>query len=442
MKRLLFLFWFINLSLFSYAQAYLLAELPYRGIPEAMYQTKNGSFITVIDAVDSLDQLGNPVLIKHDKNGNLLKTVELSSGFAINMLLVQVAFFDSSYLFLYTSSIDSGRNISYFDTSLNKISEIRLANNFTPYNFAVIDTKCYSAWKYGFSNSTLERYDSTFNRTDTVLIPSFVEFKEFRRSPSGYNIITNGPDNPNFPTDLHYYVYDDSLKLVANKVYKDKDHIPFALDDGWLFYRDGLFRVNNSLDSIWYKPPSTYKISGFTVQETTDLKKLPDGGYIMTGQMFNSIFATTFIVRTDSLGNVIYKNKIPLFADKVVSIEQRADGKFVLFAAGYPDSLNRDKLFMLLVNADGTIGISNNQSRLESSIKVFPNPIVEHATIAFTQPFVGTVKLYSIEGKLILEESLNAVEQYEMNAGSIKGGVYILTIENSEGILQKKIVKQ
>lgn len=441
MKRLLLLLLFLSLSLSIYAQAYLLAELPYRGIPEAMYQTKNGSFITVIDAVDSLDQLGNPVLIKHDKNGNLLKTVELSSGFVDNMNLYQAAYFDSSIIYIYVFRMNSGRIAYQYDTSLNLLSNITIQPCCLPWKVTKVSSNKFNSWNPGNIADELVIYDSLFNQLDSIILPP-IEFKEFRRSPSGYNIITNGPDNPNFPTDLHYYVYDDSLKLVANKVYKDKDHIPFALDDGWLFYRDGLFRVNNSLDSIWYKPPSTYKISGFTVQETTDLKKLPDGGYIMTGQMFNSIFATTFIVKTDSLGNVIYKNKIPLFADKVVSIEQRADGKFVLFAAGYPDSLNRDKLFMLLVNADGTIGISNNQSRLESSIKVFPNPIVEHATIAFTQPFVGTVKLYSIEGKLILEESLNAVEQYEMNAGSLKGGVYILTIENSEGILQKKLVKQ
>ncbi len=441
MKRYILTLIFLLAIVFeSLAQSFILSELPYRGIPKAMYKTKYGSFITVFDVKDSLNLIDNPVLMKHNSDGNLLNMIELSPGLTTKIALLQVAYFDSTIIYLYVNRLDSGNMVYQYDTSLNLIFTTKIKACCVPWQVAKINSNKFNSWNPGNIAGELVIYDSLFNQLDSIILPS-IEFKEFRRSKRGFNIITNGPDNPNFPTSLYYYVYNDSLQLVANKVYQDKDHIPFALDDGWLFYRDGLFRVNNSLDSIWYKPPSTYKISGFTVQEVIDLKRISNG-YIMAGQMFNSIFATTFIIKTDSFGNVIYKNKIPLFADKVVSIEERADGKFVLFASGYPDNLNRDKLLLLLVNADGTLGISDNQNRLESSIKVFPNPIVDQATIAFIKPFVGTVKLYSIEGKLILEESLNAVEQYEMNTGSLTSGVYILTIENSEGKLQKKLIKQ
>lgn len=81
--------------------------------------------------------------------------------------------------------------------------------------------------------------------------------------------------------------------------------------------------------------------------------------------------------------------------------------------------------------------LSTNDTALENSIRVYPNPASNQITIAFPLP-IERVRFYDLLGKLILQEE----GQNTINISELSIGIYILKIQTSMGIVSKKIVKK
>ncbi len=411
----------------SLAQFGYIKPLPFRGAPIAMFRTKDKGFITVMDVALKPREFQNGTLIKHNANGDTVKVVRLSPGFASKVAIDQVSLFDSSILFVYAARYDSLARFAYFfDQDLNQIKIIKAKS---PYYRLYKTQKNEYRGSEGFN---LFSYDSLITKIDSVATATDV--RDYTRSNNGLNIFTNGPPNPFFPpSKITYQQFNDSLQLLQTRNYYDTDNIPFPLNNGWLMYYRGLFRMSNNLDSIWHQPPSVYKLPTFPENYTTDIKQLPDGGFIMTGPVRTpGVYETIFLTRTDSLGNVIFKKWIPLNADKVVGVEPLDNGKYMLFAAGYPDSLNRDTLLLIEVNADGTVGNDQDLTQNNKSLKAFPNPFNDAFQILFPELYTGEIKVYDASSKVVYSKRLNYEIQSEINLNGYPPGAYYVYARNQE----------
>jgi hypothetical protein len=67
----------------------------------------------------------------------------------------------------------------------------------------------------------------------------------------------------------------------------------------------------------------------------------------------------------------------------------------------------------------------------------FPNPFNDF--IHLSSAGISKVRIYSFDGKFIVEQTLNAYEQ--INTSQFRKGIYIIEIENNSGVFVQKMLK-
>jgi len=97
-----------------------------------------------------------------------------------------------------------------------------------------------------------------------------------------------------------------------------------------------LIKTNSYGDLLWTRTYSDYQN-----QEAGSIELTPDGGYVIAGWMTNMpIYEDIFIMKTDSLGNIIWrKNYGGHDSEKAWSVKNTSDGGFVI--AGWSDIFPR-----------------------------------------------------------------------------------------------------
>ncbi len=174
--------------------------------------------------------------------------------------------------------------------------------------------------------------------------------------------------------------------------------------------------------------------TGYTVKQTND------GGYIFGGNSYQDLTVTTglCLVRTDERGDKLWvKQYVNGFG---VDLKLTADNGFVL--GGYSrilDGKMRD-LYILKTDENGDLNINTIDSERFNTKKVFnisiyPNPT--HGRITVNGSF-KEVKVYSIDGKVILRTNKNNIDISMFNSG-----MYVLEFKNKVGnIIYKKLIKE
>lgn len=95
--------------------------------------------------------------------------------------------------------------------------------------------------------------------------------------------------------------------------------------------------------------------------------------------------------------------------------------------------------FYSLTTGGGSSGLFNQTA--QQSLTVYPNPTTDKISInqLFTKPVLATI--YSIEGKLILQETLAANASNELDLSSLKTGVYYIQVVENNKVFTQKLVK-
>ena len=83
----------------------------------------------------------------------------------------------------------------------------------------------------------------------------------------------------------------------------------------------------------------------------------------------------------------------------------------------------------------GTLSV---EETISASIKLYPNPIESKIHIQTTKQ-IEKVALYDSTGKLIQKH--NTLSQNSIQVAHLQAGIYFITIETSEGIITKKLIK-
>jgi uncharacterized protein (TIGR02145 family) len=85
-------------------------------------------------------------------------------------------------------------------------------------------------------------------------------------------------------------------------------------------------------------------------------------------------------------------------------------------------------------------GIDNINNRNE--IKIYPNPAIDNINIDITNKNkTGTLTIYDLLGNIVLQHQIDKVQNV-INVSSLKTGMYIIKISDSQIILQKKLIKK
>src|SRR5699024_5860004 len=109
---------------------------------------------------------------------------------------------------------------------------------------------------------------------------------------------------------------------------------------------------------------------------------------------------------------------------------------------GSNGSFKGDTLFVKIIDSCVT---SLKEHEFGDEFNIYPNPTNDELFVEYRSftDLVGTVKLLSMDGKLIEEhENVNfRMETTRFDLGQYSKGIYFIRIETDEGVLVRKIVK-
>ena len=74
-------------------------------------------------------------------------------------------------------------------------------------------------------------------------------------------------------------------------------------------------------------------------------------------------------------------------------------------------------------------------------VSIYPNPVANFVTLETSNSAIKNVSLYSKEGKLIAEYSINNTKT-EIDLTNLSSGIYLLRIQTGTNSVTKKIIKQ
>ncbi len=103
-----------------------------------------------------------------------------------------------------------------------------------------------------------------------------------------------------------------------------------------------------------------------------------------------------------------------------------------------------------IVDDPGFVHINHNvknigliEKKYVYNFKVFPNPTSGFINLELPQNFEGTIKLYSLSGKLLQRQSVVTQEAdvHSLSLESYPAGVYLIQIESDGRRFQKRIIK-
>lgn len=86
--------------------------------------------------------------------------------------------------------------------------------------------------------------------------------------------------------------------------------------------------------------------------------------------------------------------------------------------------------------------ITDEITKTPPNYSVYPNPALSVISIDWSDS-ISEIKIYSIDGKLILTKQFSKEKHLDLDISALKKGLYILSIKNPEGKLKKeRIIKQ
>ncbi|MBC7864379.1 MAG: T9SS type A sorting domain-containing protein, partial [Bacteroidia bacterium] len=99
--------------------------------------------------------------------------------------------------------------------------------------------------------------------------------------------------------------------------------------------------------------------------------------------------------------------------------------------------------FLITATDNGSFTIQNPTGiteHLEDNFSVFPNPSQNNVKIQSSEKNLKKIELYSLQGKLISENTFSALNsEMDLNVSEVEPGMYILKIYTSDGIRNKRL---
>jgi hypothetical protein len=82
--------------------------------------------------------------------------------------------------------------------------------------------------------------------------------------------------------------------------------------------------------------------------------------------------------------------------------------------------------------------LSENQEKL-NSLQVYPNPFSDELNLIWSDMKVFSLKLYDLNGKLLIEAEPGEGFEYQMEVKELPSGVYLLTVQTSAGPVSYRV---
>lgn len=233
--------------------------------------------------------------------------------------------------------------------------------------------------------------------------------------------------------------YKDSLRnCFGNTIIQTQDggYLIFAF--GGPDYRVYLIKIDSTGSMLWSKD----FLSGYNFSLLLNLQQTADGGYVFVGRDTSNTL--TFLIKTDGLGNSIcYPSFLPTIGSYGTILQQ---GHPVL--TNFPWNLTPTTIAFQPGNDGFTLTECSTATTEEYTnpsyrIIIFPNPAQQYLSIKSDQP-PSSVIISSIIGETITSfntKSFAVSKEILIDISLLAEGFYYVTINTTQGVTTKKIIK-
>ncbi len=215
---------------------------------------------------------------------------------------------------------------------------------------------------------------------------------------------------------------------------------PFgAFRDVWLIKTDAYGSV------VW---ANTYGGVGYD-QEGRSVQQTNDSGYIIAGRTdaFGAGSTDVWLIRTDQLGDTLWTETYGgAGREEGWSVQETSDSGYIVtgwtssFGAGLSD------VWLIKTDSGGNVGVEERKESGMQSDKllwrVFPNPAYQLMEVSFSHPLAQGVllSLYDKAGRKVEEFTWRSGSAALIDIGSLKPGVYFLSLRAGRRRTTRKIV--
>ena len=160
---------------------------------------------------------------------------------------------------------------------------------------------------------------------------------------------------------------------------------------------------------------------------------------------------TLTAAETNTIKNYKYKNWIKTMTNYSISSSKDINMKAEDYLVFAPNThimsgakmLAKIETCLPSSSRPSALAVDSNVEYFFKDIKIYPNPTTDIVNIATDNLKISKVMIASIEGKLIFEQSLNNETSFQFDLSNFTDGMYILSIETSEGkTFIKKLMKE
>jgi hypothetical protein len=236
---------------------------------------------------------------------------------------------------------------------------------------------------------------------------------------------------------VQYNLLGDSIgsKLRGRSTIIKRDNIYYgihpAIGTGASFI-DSLHKMNNQFMSrLWSYQYNLLNggISNWNVRAAEPLGHTidRDGGIYIWGYFYNNSGGGTFasINKVNTNGAIEWQynyNSNYLNMDRVLSLISTDEG---VVAVG---DNTFGELWVAKLNGWGLLDATHEVAQQKEVFKLYPNPIVDLATLEFENSISGLAEIYSSDGRKIKSFVVNNENIVKLNLGDISKGIYYLVL--------------
>jgi len=234
--------------------------------------------------------------------------------------------------------------------------------------------------------------------------------------------------------------YDGSYSEIAFSVNETSDNgciIGGAQFNGMAFNM-ALIKTDSIGGTLWSK-------TFFDSVETfvRSVAQMPDDGYIIGGNIASTnTMADMYLVRTNSVGDTIWTRKFGGYqVDRCNNSSRTNDGGFIL--VGWTTSFGNGGIYVVKTDSLGNVLTTHTQElNPENIVRLFPNPNDGNFTLQFEQmidePYL--LEVQNINGQILFSQMMMPALMQNVEVGFLPSGCYIVSMRFSDQRINRKLI--
>lgn len=207
-----------------------------------------------------------------------------------------------------------------------------------------------------------------------------------------------------------------------------------------LVYNVYLIKTDSVGDTLWTKSYySVFDQVAYSVEQTSD------GGYIIGGIIIDMQSGNydVYLIKTDGLGDTLWTKQFGgNMPDNGYFVRQTKDGGYII--CGVSSSFGNGGTYLIKTNSMGNVvtGAGGVEVNNPFEFSVFPNPSSGNITINLMgiTDNASTLNIYNITGEKIYTNAVRIKAKEKIDIHNLPDGMYVIALQIKDRITTKKVI--